>query len=316
MGEQFHTPVLVDAVCDALLPSLGGRHGANVLVDATTGGGGHAMALLERARPRVAVLMDRDPQALAHASLRLSAYANLISFVHARFSSIREVVLERGLTHVHAILADLGVSSHQVDNAVRGFSFRSEAPLDMRMDPSTGYTAAEFLALVDVPTLANVLHEYGEERRARAIARAIVRDRPTTTTQLASIVVDTIGPPRPGHIHPATRTFQAIRIHVNQELEQLDTFLDAAPELLAPGGRLCIIAFHSLEDRRVKHRIHALTRIEQPPPRLPIVARTLAKPKFRIPPGYTRGITPSADELDRNPRARSARLRLVERCAS
>jgi 16S rRNA (cytosine1402-N4)-methyltransferase len=286
---------MVAEVLEHLEPSRGG-----VFVDCTLGLAGHARALLEAGATQV-IGLDRDQQALAHAREILRDTGSAIEVVHADYRGFEDVLNARGIEQIDGVLADLGVSSLQLDAPGRGFSFRRDEPLDMRMDTSSGPTAAEMLASVDEKTLADVIYELGEERHSRRVARAIVEAEKTrrieTTGQLADIVRRSI--PRKGftRIDPATRTFQAIRIWVNRELEGLDAFLMRAAERLAPGGRLVILTFHSLEDRVVKHTFRALQ-----------AAGTIA---IRT----KRPIVPSEAEIDRNPRARSAKLRAAERPA-
>jgi len=286
---------MVAEVLEHLAPSRGG-----VFVDCTVGLGGHARALVDAGASRV-IGLDRDQQALAHAREILRDTGSAIDVVHADYRGFEDVLNARGIGHIDGMLADLGVSSLQLDAPGRGFSFRRDDPLDMRMDTSSGATAAEMLASVNEKTLADVIYELGEERHARRVARAIVAVEKTrlieTTGQLADIVRRAI--PRKGYtrIDPATRTFQAIRIWVNRELEGLDGFLTRAAARLAPGGRLVILTFHSLEDRVVKHTFRALQ-----------AAGTIA---IRT----KRPIVPSEAEIDRNPRARSAKLRAAERPA-
>ena len=286
---------MVAEVLEHLAPSRGG-----VFVDCTVGLGGHARALVGAGAARV-IGLDRDQQALAHAREILRDTGSAIDVVHADYRGFEDVLNARGIGQIDGMLADLGVSSLQLDAPGRGFSFRRDEPLDMRMDTSSGATAAEMLASVNEKTLADVIYELGEERHARRVARAIVDVEKTrlieTTGQLADIVRRAI--PRKGYtrIDPATRTFQAIRIWVNRELEGLDGFLTRAAARLAPGGRLVILTFHSLEDRVVKHTFRALQ-----------AAGTIA---IRT----KRPIVPSEAEIDRNPRARSAKLRAAERPA-
>jgi 16S rRNA (cytosine1402-N4)-methyltransferase len=286
---------MVAEVLEHLAPSRGG-----VFVDCTVGLGGHARALVEAGATRV-IGLDRDQQALAQARETLRDTGSAIEVVHADYRGFEDVLNARGIGQIDGMLADLGVSSLQLDAPGRGFSFRRDEPLDMRMDTSSGPTAAEMLASVDEKTLADVVYELGEERHARRVARAIVesgKTRPIETTgQLADIVRRSI--PRKGftRIDPATRTFQAIRIWVNRELEGLDGFLMRAAARLAPGGRLVILTFHSLEDRVVKHTFRALQ-----------AAGTIA---IRT----KRPSVPSEAEIERNPRARSAKLRAAERPA-
>jgi 16S rRNA (cytosine1402-N4)-methyltransferase len=292
----LHAPVLVAETLAQLDPSRGG-----LFVDCTVGLGGHSRALLEHGAARVLGL-DRDADALALAANALAAFGDRVELVHADYRDLDRVLDGRGIERVAGALADLGVSSMQLDAEGRGFSFQRDEPLDMRMDRSRPPTAADLLAEVNEEELANLIFQYGEERYSRRIARAIVQAREasavTTTGELARIVRRAI--PVRGHqrIDPATRTFQALRIRVNRELEGLDTFLDAAARRLMAGGRLAVIAFHSLEDRIVKHTFRALAHAEA-------AIRILTK----------RPIEASDDEVARNPRARSAKLRAIERLA-
>ena len=289
----MHTPVMVDEVDAHLEPSRGG-----VFVDCTIGLGGHTRRMLDAGATRV-IGIDRDPDALAQAREALRAYGDRVSLVHNDYRNLVEVLDTCGIDVVDGVLADLGVSSMQLDSPDRGFSFRRDEPLDMRMDRSSGATAAEMLAAVDERTLADVIYEFGEERHARRVARAIVEGGRTrrieTTGRLAEVVRAAV--PRKGYsrIDPATRTFQAIRIWVNRELEDLDGFLTRAAGRLAPGGRLVAITFHSLEDRVVKHTLRALQASGA------ITIRT------------KRPQVPSEAEIERNPRARSAKLRAANR---
>lgn len=284
---------MVTEVLEHLEPARGGT-----FVDCTTGLGGHTRALLEGGASRV-IGLDRDQLALAQAQVVLSAYRDRIELVHSDYRSLEQELDARGIVTVEGVLADLGVSSMQLDDPGRGFSFRRDEPLDMRMDTDAGPTAAEALAGADEKTLADVIYEFGEERHARRIARAIVENRQRvpidTTGKLADIVRRAI--PRKGYsrIDPATRTFQAIRIWVNRELEGLDLFLTHAARRLGPGGRIVVITFHSLEDRIVKHTFRAL--------------QTSGDVTIRT----KRPVVPSEAEVERNPRARSAKLRAAER---
>ena len=285
---------MVQEVLEHLEPARGG-----VFVDCTVGLGGHARAMLEAGASRL-IGLDRDPAALAVARGALSAFGDRVELVHSDYRRIADVLDARGLAGVDGALADLGVSSMQLDAAGRGFSFRRDEPLDMRMDTTTGPTAAESIAAVDERTLADVIYQFGEERYARRIARAIVERRTTaaidTTGALADVVRRAI--PRKGFskIDPATRTFQAIRIWVNGELEGLDAFVTNAARRLNAGGRLVIIAFHSLEDRIVKHTLRALAAGD-----MGLAIRT------------KRPLVPGEAETAANPRARSAKLRAAER---
>lgn len=318
MGEPAvaHISVLADEVCAALRPALQGE-GPRVLVDATTGLGGHTAALLAIAKPTRVVLFDRDAYALAEAQKRLRGAPCPIDVVHAGFATLVESLAALQIDKVAAIVADLGVSSMQLDQPQRGFSFRGDGPLDMRMDPSRGRSVAELLAEIDVDRLTKILRDYGEEPDARRIAAAIVAARPTTTRKLAAVVTEAASARQRRklglRIHPATRTFQALRIEINDELGQLDRFVADAPECLIVGGRLAVITFHSLEDRRVKRGWRALCRPPQPPPHLPLRTDELPQAKFTEPRQWKGGSVATPEEIDANPRARSARLRVLER---
>ena len=246
--------------------------------------------------------MDRDPSALATARTLLEPFGDRVTLVHARFSQTREVLDRLGMVPIDGFLVDLGVSSPQLDRPERGFSFRNDGPLDMRMDPTAGETAADLIARVDEDELAQVIRDYGEERHATRVARAIVeaqRSGPVDTTgKLAALVARALPRHERGK-NPATRTFQALRIAVNQELDELEQFLTVVTDCLRPGGRLCIIAFHSLEDRIVKRRLRLLAgRDGGGPARLRILTKHV--------------VVPNNDERVRNPRSRSARLRAAE----
>lgn len=305
---SLHVPVLSDRVVELLAPAAPG-----LLVDATVGLGGHAEALL-RAEPGFRLLgLDRDPRALARAGERLREFGDRVRLVEEPFDRLPRVLARLELEPPAAILADLGCSSLQLDDPERGFSFSSDGPLDMRMG-SEGETAAELLERLEWGELVKILQDYGEERRARAVARAIVaqRDRAplTTTTQLSDLVRGVVGE-RAGRIHPATRTFQALRIAVNDELGQLERFLEPAARSLAPGGRLAVIAFHSLEDRIVKHTLRRLAGTCTCPPDLPVCSCD----PHRVVTVLTRSpIRPDDPEIESNPRSRSSRLRAAERC--
>ena len=286
----MHVPVLLDEVVHWLVPERGG-----VFVDCTVGLAGHARVLLQHGVERL-VGIDRDPAALALARESLQDFGDRVELVHADYRDLASLLDARGLTTVEGILADLGVSSLQLDAEGRGFSFRRDEPLDMRMDRSRGQTCADLLATVDETELANVIYQFGEERDSRRIARALVRareERPLETTgQVAAIVRRASRMKGYWRMDPATRTFQALRIWVNRELDGLDLFLETAAVRLAPGGRLAVITFHSLEDRVVKHTFRRLDTV-----------RVLTK----------RPVVAGDEEVARNPRARSAKLRAVER---
>jgi 16S rRNA (cytosine1402-N4)-methyltransferase len=291
----MHEPVMVAEVLEHLAPARGG-----VFVDCTVGYGGHTRAMLHAGASRV-IGLDRDPDALRQAGAALASEESRLELVHSDYRRLDEILDARGITGVDGILADLGVSSMQLDEAGRGFSFRRDEPLDMRMDRTSGLTASEMIRDADERTLADVIYEFGEERHARRIARAIVeaRDRSAvdSTGRLAEVVRRAV--PRKGYsrIDPATRTFQAIRIWVNRELEGLDVFLTQAARRLRPDGRMAVIAFHSLEDRIVKHTLRSL----QATGDIGLTIRT------------KRPVVPSEAEVERNPRARSAKLRVAER---
>jgi 16S rRNA (cytosine1402-N4)-methyltransferase len=295
--QPQHVPVLLDETTRLLQPERGGT-----FVDCTLGLGGHTRALLEGGASRV-VGIDRDTEALAAAARVLAPYGDRVRFVHADYRDLDRVLDAEGLTTVQGALADLGVSSLQFDGPGRGFSFRRDEPLDMRMDRTAGLTAAERLASVSETELADVIFQYGEERKSRRVARAIVaaraREPIATTGQLAAIVRRAVAAPGWQRLDPATRTFQALRIWVNGELDRLDEFVRRAVLRLVEGGRLAVISFHSLEDRVVKHTFRA---VEHDGP-LPI--RVVTK----------RPIVADDAEVATNPRARSAKLRVAERIA-
>jgi 16S rRNA (cytosine1402-N4)-methyltransferase len=308
-----HVPVMQAEVA-SLLSSLGKRSGVRV-VDLTLGLGGHARALLEALPPDTQLLgLDRDPRALPRAAARLAGYGDRVHCVHARFSQLAAALDEMGWEEVDVVLADLGVSSLQLDDATRGFSFQRAGELDMRMDPSGGETALSLLARLDARECAALLRDFGEEPQARRIARAIcagpAEERPTTTDQLRARIASVVGPGGHGaRRDPATLTFQALRIAVNQELDELDALLEALPARLAPGARVAFLAYHSLEDRRVKQAIRSWTARCVCPPALPVCRCGGKALAVRLTSGAVR---PSEDEVARNPRARSARLRAVE----
>jgi 16S rRNA (cytosine1402-N4)-methyltransferase len=306
-----HTPVLLEEVLVALDPRAGGCY-----LDATFGRGGHTAAILERVGQEGRVIaIDRDPEAIRAGRERFASERRL-TLVQSPFSRLGAVVAELGLAgSIDGVLLDLGVSSPQLDEPARGFSFAQDGPLDMRMDPGAGATAADFIAKASEREIARVIREYGEERFAKRIAREIVAARRVEpverTAQLAEIVSRAVPTREPGK-HPATRTFQAIRIHVNDELREIETALEGALSVLAAGGRLCVISFHSLEDGLVK-RFMQKHSVEDPVyaglPEVPPHAR----PKLRR---VGRAIHPSEQEIAANPRARSAILRVAERTAA
>ncbi|MPZ16857.1 MAG: 16S rRNA (cytosine(1402)-N(4))-methyltransferase RsmH [Luteitalea sp.] len=289
-----HQPVMVAEVVAQLVPERGG-----CFVDCTVGAGGHSRRLLEAGATRL-IGLDRDRDALAVAEVSLKAWASQVELVHADFRDLGELLRTRHIEAIDGIVADLGISSMQVDAEGRGFSFRRDEPLDMRMDQTSGPDARALLATCGERELADVIYRYGEERHSRRIARAIVATRARapieTTGQLASIVRRAM-PGARGRIDPATRTFQAVRIWVNRELEGLDGFLREAVSWLRPHGRLVVIAFHSLEDRIVKQTLRQLA--TEAPRQLVLLTK--------------RPLVPSDEEIGRNPRARSAKLRAAER---
>jgi 16S rRNA (cytosine1402-N4)-methyltransferase len=290
-----HVPVMTAEVLRYLRPEGGG-----VFLDCTVGLGGHSRALLETGAARV-IGLDRDGDALARAQQALAEWADRVELVHADYRSFEDILDRRGIAEVDGALADLGVSSLQLEAPGRGFSFQRDEPLDMRMDRSGGETAADLIARSTERELADNIFAYGEERFSRRIARAIVRasqEAPIATTLgLASIVRRAIPGRRHTRLDPATRTFQALRIWLNRELEGLDRFLERAARRLRAGARLVVITFHSLEDRIVKHTFRALERSGD------VAVRVLTK----------KPVTPADDEVRRNPRARSAKLRAAER---
>lgn len=311
-GPARHIPVLLDPVLEHLKPRAGALY-----IDGTFGAGGYSRAILAAADCRV-LAIDRDPTALAAAAEWPEVTAGRLLLAEGVFSDMRQIAGEAGgieFGPVAGVVLDVGVSSMQLDDAARGFSFQSDGPLDMRMS-GEGQSAADVVNTASEQHLANILFQLGQERRSRAIARAIVAARTTTpfarTAELAQTVMGVLGPNRPGRRHPATRTFQALRIYVNDELAELARGLAAAEELLAPGGRLVVVSFHSLEDGIVKR---FLTQRGRKAPRgsrhLPDVTDDSPAQSFRI--VNSRPLTPDADEIAVNPRARSARLRAGER---
>jgi 16S rRNA (cytosine1402-N4)-methyltransferase len=288
-----HETVMLREIVDALSPATidGG-----VFVDATLGGGGHTEGILEASASSKVIALDRDDIALAASKQRLAKYGDRVVFVKTAFADVQAALAELGMTEIDGICADLGVSSPQLDDAARGMSFRREGPLDMRMDASSGETALELIARLSDDELANVIFEYGDERRSRRIARSVKRaladNQLVTTLDLRKAIVRAVGPVRVGGVDPATRTFQALRIAVNGELDQLDELLTALPRIVRPNGRVAILSFHSLEDRLVK-------RAFQDREKWDVVNK---KP-----------LEATEDEKTHNPRARSAKLRAAIR---
>jgi 16S rRNA (cytosine1402-N4)-methyltransferase len=285
-----HRAVLLNEALSYLDPQPGRRY-----IDATFGAGGHSQALLDRTAPDGLLLaLDMDDSALDRGRAALSGYGSRLMLAKANFKDIQQVAEAHEFLSVDGILADIGVSSMLLEDSERGFSFMREGLLDMRMDQTASLTAAEIVNTWSEKDIADILYRYAEERRSRPIARSIVRSRPLQSTfDLNRAVQKVLGGPRYGHIHPSTRTFQALRIAVNQELENLQEFLRSAPGCLRPGGRLVVISFHSLEDRLVKNSFKAS----------PVPGKVLTK----------KVITATAEERDSNPRARSAKLRVWER---
>jgi 16S rRNA (cytosine1402-N4)-methyltransferase len=293
-----HAPVLAREVVEALQPHPGGSY-----VDATVGAGGHALHVLQTSAPDGRLLgLDADPTALALAAKLLASFGTRVQLVHARFSQLQAVALAHGFPGVDGIVFDLGISSMQIDDPSRGFSFQASGALDMRMSPDEAVTAAQLVNTLPERELADLIWRYGEERHSRRVARAIVARRARQpfehTTDLAATIAAAL--PRRGRIHPATRTFQALRIAVNRELEELEAALPQAASLLRPGGRQAVISFHSLEDRIVKH----FFRSGGGAPGAPLLRALTRKP-----------VVPTASEQQRNPRCRSAKMRVAESLA-
>jgi 16S rRNA (cytosine1402-N4)-methyltransferase len=305
MSEVSHVPVLLEEAVNALRVREGETY-----VDGTFGRGGHSKAILARLGVRGRLLaFDQDPAAVSDRALEDPR----LELIHARFSTMHEALAARGIGEVAGVLLDIGTSSPQLDDAARGFSFSRDGPLDMRMDNSRGATAADFVNRAEESELREVISEYGEERFAKQVAAAIVAARRLepirTTRQLAEIVGRAVRTREPGQ-HPATRTFQALRIHVNQELEELEVTLPQAASLLAPAGRLAVVSFHSLEDRIVKNFIRERSTADRLPRGVPVRAKDLPTPQLTA---VGRAIRASDAEVRRNPRARSAVLRVAEK---
>jgi 16S rRNA (cytosine1402-N4)-methyltransferase len=286
-----HVSVMLTEVVSAIAPRNGG-----VYVDVTAGAGGHSEAVLQACDSCHLIALDRDPDAVAAVRRRLARFGERAVVVHSDFGSIAEVLRTQHVDKVDGVIADLGVSSGQLDLGARGMSFRLEGPLDMRMDPTRGETALELIARLTQDELADVIFQLGEERRSRRVARCIKQalqsGELSTTTDLRRAVIRAVGPRRVGGIDPSTRTFQALRIAVNRELEELEGLLAALPEVIALGGTAAVISFHSLEDRLVKYSFKD-SQIWRRRTKKPLVA--------------------TAEEQERNPRSRSAKLRVVER---
>ncbi|MCE3603398.1 16S rRNA (cytosine(1402)-N(4))-methyltransferase RsmH [Massilia sp. P8910] len=306
--EFQHRTVLLDEAVDAL--DLTGARADGIYIDGTFGRGGHSRLILSRLGPNGRLFaFDKDLQAIATAGQIADPRFEI---VHDSFATMQQALAARGVARVDGILLDLGISSPQVDDAARGFSFRNDGPLDMRMDTTRGVSAAEWLATETEQQLERVIRDYGEERFAFQIAKAIVARRAvepiSSTRQLAGIVANAVKTREKGK-DPATRTFQAIRIFINKELEDLEAGLSAAYAMLAPGARMAVISFHSLEDRMVKQFLASKVKVEQPDRRLPIRAVDLPQPLMKL----ISKMKPSDLEIDGNPRARSAVMRVAER---
>jgi 16S rRNA (cytosine1402-N4)-methyltransferase len=286
-----HATVMRHEVAASLAPEDGATY-----VDATLGGGGHTEAILEMAPAARVIAFDRDDEAIRAAGARLARFGDHVVIVRARFGRLREELASRGIARVRGLCADLGVSSPQLDDAARGMSFRREGPIDMRMDVTSGETALDLIERLDDDGLADVIYRYGDERRSRRIARsirrALERGELATTLDLRRAIVRAVGPMRVGGVDPATRTFQALRIAVNEELGELESLLAALPDVIEPGGVAAVLSFHSLEDRLVKQAFHD---------------DTTWQPLWKKPLG------PSEDERANNVRARSAKLRAARR---
>lgn len=314
-GDAQHIPVLLDRVVDLLAPAF--DRARPVYVDATLGLGGHSEAMLERFDDLVLVGLDRDPEAIERAGARLARFGDRVILVNAVYDDVAAAVRDAGFSSVSGVLFDLGVSSLQLDVAERGFAYAQDAPLDMRMNPQAGFSAADVLNTYDAADLARVLREFGEERFARRIADAVVAERAlqpfTTSARLVELIRDSIpAPARRTGGNPAKRTFQALRIEVNDELGAWRRALPAALDALEVGGRIVVLAYHSLEDRIAKRTLAAAT-TSVAPHDLPIVPPELA-PKFRL---LTRGAELASEaEIAENSRAKSVRLRAVERIAA
>ena len=306
MDDSPHQPVLYKEIIHALQPHTGGRY-----VDGTLGAGGHARGIMEASAPDGQLLgLDVDPQALAIARRNLAPYEHRIHLAQASYTSLSTQLARLGWRAVDGIVLDLGASSMQFDTPERGFSFLHDAPLDMRFGPHAPQTAADLVNKYSERELADLIYQYGEERESRKIARAIVRARPIQTTRELVAAIESVSPRRGERVHPATRTFQALRIAVNEELTSIEEVLPQAVTVLKPGGRLAVISFHSLEDRIVKDffREHSKDRVNPPYEQIYEEERKATLKEVNRKP-----IVPSEEETQNNPRARSAKLRIAEK---
>ena len=306
MNDLQHQPVLYQEIIHALQPQAGGRY-----VDGTLGAGGHARGILEACAPDGQLLgLDVDPQALAVARKTLAPYEGRVHLAQASYASLTAQLERLGWDEVDGILLDLGASSMQFDTPERGFSFMQDAPLDMRFGPHAPQTAADLVNKLSERELADLIHRYGEERNSRRIARAIVKARPLHTTRELAAIIESVSPRRGGRLHPATRTFQALRMAVNEELASIESVLPQAVARLKSRGRLAVISFHSLEDRIVKEFLRSQSRDLINPPYERIYEE---ERKATLKEVNRKPITPSEEEIRDNPRARSAKLRIAEK---
>ena len=306
MSDLPHQPVLYKEIIHALQPHSGGRY-----VDGTLGAGGHARGIMEASAPDGQLLgLDVDPQALAIARRLLAPYEHRIHLVQASYTSLSAQLTQLAWEAVDGIVLDLGASSMQFDTAERGFSFLQDAPLDMRFGPHALQTAADLVNRYSERELADLIYQYGEERDSRKIARAIVKARPIHTTRELVAAIEAVSPRRGDRVHPATRTFQALRIAVNEELDSIETVLPQAVDALKPGGRLAVISFHSLEDRIVKDFFREQSKDWVNPPYEQIYEE---ERKAALKEVNRKPIVPSDEEIKSNPRARSAKLRIAEK---
>ena len=306
-GQMAHLPVLYHEIIHALCP-----HDQGLYIDGTVGAGGHARGILEASSPNGRLIgLDLDPLALSLAREVLSPFGDRVILLKASYTTLETQLVNLGWSSINGIMLDFGVSSMQLDSPDRGFSFRSDAPLDMRFDPDGHVMAEDLVNGLSERDLANLIYNYGEERKSRQIARAITDSRPLHTTRELAEVITGIIKSEKGRIHPATRTFQALRIAVNDELKAIEEVLPQAVNSLTPGGRLAVISFHSLEDRIVKKYFRKESQDCICPPRQPVCT---CSHKARIREISRRPIRPEDSEINKNPRARSARMRVAEKC--